>query len=152
MYTHHSCLPIVIVQVNHRHVSYHAALQSRVISWSSSTIAAQNNPVGEYIRAELNRTRELLPIAVDLGVPILLGTDELAHGALAQEMAIIQSYGLSSSQVLAVASTNARTFLGFMPFAPAMPADLITFASDPRNDLSVVSRPSAIVFDGQRVY
>ena len=43
-------------------------------------IAAQNDPVGEYIRAELKRTRDLLPMAVDLGVPILLGTDELAHG------------------------------------------------------------------------
>lgn len=117
----------------------------------SGPIAAQDNPVGHYVRAQLNRVRELLPLAASLGVPLLAGTDELPHGALAEELAIIHSYGLTPRQVIAAASTGARDFLRFPAFAVNTPLDLTLYASDPRDDLAVLSHPSAVVFGGRRI-
>jgi imidazolonepropionase-like amidohydrolase len=114
-------------------------------------LAAQDSPVGAYIRAELARVRELLPQAASLGVPLLVGTDELPHGALAQEISIIHSYGLTSRQALAAASTDAREFLRLPACAPGASADLVLFEADPLMDLSALSSPSAVVFDGRRV-
>lgn len=114
-------------------------------------IAARDNPAGEYVRAELARVRDLLPLAASLGVPLLAGTDELPHGALAQEIAILQRYGLTPRQAIAAASTTAREFLRLPGFASDAPADLVLFDTDPRHDLSVLARPSAVVFGGRRV-
>ena len=114
-------------------------------------IAEQAGPAGQYVRAELARVRELLPLAASLGVPLLAGTDELPHGALAREMAELQRFGLTPAQAIAAASTGARAFLGFPAFEPGAPADLVTFAADPRRDLAVLAHPQAIVFGGRLV-
>jgi imidazolonepropionase-like amidohydrolase len=135
-------------------------MAQRRIAWSltlgtvlkhSGPIAAQESPAGRYVRSQLARVRELLPLAATLGVPLLAGTDELPHGALHQEIAIIHQYGLSARQALAAASTAARAFLGLPSFAPDAPADLVLYDADPRQDLAVLARPSAILFDGRRV-
>lgn len=114
-------------------------------------IAEQAGPAGQYVRAELARVRELLPLAASLGVPLLAGTDELPHGALAREVAELQRFGLTPAQAIAAASTGARAFLGFPAFEPGAPADLVTFAADPRRDLAVLAHPQAIVFGGRLV-
>lgn len=114
-------------------------------------IAEQAGPIGAYIRAELARVRELLPLAASLGVPLLAGTDELPHGRLAQEIAILHQYGLTPRQALAAASTSARDFLGLPAVAPGIPVDLVTFESDPRSALAALARPSAVLFGGRRV-
>jgi imidazolonepropionase-like amidohydrolase len=114
-------------------------------------LAALNNPVGALVRAQLDRIRELLPLAVELGVPLLAGTDELPHGALGQELTVLHEYGLSPRDTIAIASTNARMWLGLPDFVPGAPGDLVTFASDPRANLAVLSQPAAVVFNGRRV-
>ena len=110
-----------------------------------------NNPIGAAIRAEFARIRELLPLAVSLGVPLLAGTDELPHGALAQEIALLHDFGLSAKESITLASTGARAYLGFPGFEVAAPGDLITFTSDPRTNLATLAQPAVVVFNGQRI-
>lgn len=133
-------------------------MAARNIAWSLTLgtalmhvgpLAAQEGPVGQYIRSELARTRELLPLAAMLGVPLLAGTDELPQGAIAREVAHLHEYGLTPAQAIAAASTGARAFLGFPAFTPGAPADLVLFDADPRRDLAALGRPRAILFAGR---
>ena len=91
------------------------------------------------------RLRELLPLSQRLGVPVLAGTDVL--GTIAREVALLAEHGLGP----AAASTAAYRFLG-EPFGrPGQPATLVTYDHDPREDLAVLSSPSAILIEGVRV-
>ncbi len=137
-----------------------AEMAERRIAWTLTlatadkhvgSLAEQQSPVGVYIRSQLDRIRELLPLAVDCGVPVLAGTDEIPMGALGQELQFLSRFGLTPSQTLAAGSTAARTWLGFSPFAAGAPADLVTYDADPRRDLAVLGNPAAVVFSGQRV-
>ena len=95
------------------------------------------------------RLRELLPLAQRLGVPVLAGTDVL--GTIAREVALLAEHGLGPAAALAAASTAAYRFLG-EPFGrPGQPATLVTYDHDPREDLAVLSSPSAILIEGVRV-
>lgn len=114
-------------------------------------LATLNNPIGAYIRTELDRVRELLPLAVSLGVPLLAGTDELPHGAIAQELAALQDFGLSPRDALATGSTAARAWLGLPPMTVGAPADLVTFSVDPRTNISILAQPTVVLFNGKRV-
>jgi imidazolonepropionase-like amidohydrolase len=114
-------------------------------------LATLNSPVGAMIRAELARVRELLPLAVSLGVPLLAGTDELPHGAIAQELAVLHDYGLSTRDAIAIASTEARSWLGLPAVTLGATADLVTFASDPRANLGALGQPAAVVFNGSHL-
>jgi imidazolonepropionase-like amidohydrolase len=114
-------------------------------------LATLNSPVGAMIRAELARVRELLPLAVSLGVPLLAGTDELPHGAIAQELAVLHDYGLGTRDAIAIASTEARSWLGLPAVTLGATADLVTFASDPRANLGALGQPAAVVFNGSHL-
>lgn len=135
-------------------------MADRGIAWSLTIgtalmhvgpFAALDSPVGAYIRGALDRVRELLPLAASLGVPLLAGTDELPHGAIARELAALLEFGLTPAQAIAAASTGARAYLGLPAFGPGAPGDLVTFAADPRADLAALARPAAVVFNGQRL-
>jgi imidazolonepropionase-like amidohydrolase len=95
------------------------------------------------------RLGELLPLAHRLGVPILTGTD--VAGTLAREVALLAEHGLPPVAALAAATTAGYRFLG-EPFSqPGRPATLVTYQDDPREDLGVLSAPSAVLIDGIRV-
>ena len=91
------------------------------------------------------RFRELLPLAVASGVPVLTGTD--AAGTLPGEISLLASLGLTPEQALAAASDTARRFLG----AADGRCDLVTYDDDPREDLAVLASPAAVVVGGTRV-
>jgi imidazolonepropionase-like amidohydrolase len=94
--------------------------------------------------------RELVPLAVQLGVAVLAGSDEAPHGALLREVARLHEFGLTMRAAIAAASTTPRAYLGLPGLVAGAPADVVTFASDPREHLDVLARPAAIVFDGRR--
>jgi imidazolonepropionase-like amidohydrolase len=114
-------------------------------------IAASQLPIAGYVREVLARLRELVPLAVQLGVTVLAGSDEAPHGALTREIARLHEFGLSARDAIAAASTVPRAYLGFPGFENGAPADVVTFASDPRAQLDVLARPAAIVFNGRRI-
>jgi imidazolonepropionase-like amidohydrolase len=109
-------------------------------------MAGQANPVGQYLRDELARVRRQLALAARLGVPLLVGTDEMPTGTVAQEVVYLCDYGLTATQALATASTAARAWLGWPAFAAGAPAELVTFTRDPRREPAILTKPSAIVF------
>jgi imidazolonepropionase-like amidohydrolase len=95
------------------------------------------------------RLRELLPLAQRLGVPVLAGTD--TAGTIAREVALLAEYGLEPAAALAAATTTGYRILGEPVDVPGQPVTLVTYQDDPREDLAVLSTPSAILIDGVRV-
>ena len=95
------------------------------------------------------RLGELLPLAHRLGVPVLAGTD--TAGTIVREVALLAEHGLAPAAALAAATTTGYRFLGEPFDQPGRPATLVTYQADPREDLEVLSSPSAVLIDGVRV-
>ena len=95
-----------------------------------------------------------LGAAYDAGVPIYAGTDAggyLPHGIVGREMAALSAF-MPAEQALGAGSWRARAWLGRPDvLAEGSPADLVVFDEDPRVDLTVLSRPTAVVLRGRRV-
>jgi imidazolonepropionase-like amidohydrolase len=106
--------------------------------------AAQGR-AGEY----RPRLRELLPLAHRLGVPILTGTD--TAGSVAHEVALLAENGLEPTAALEAATTTGYRFLGESFDTPGLPATLVTYQHDPREDLTALSSPAAVIINGVRV-
>lgn len=82
-------------------------------------------------------------------MPILTGTD--IAGTIAREVALLAEHGLEPVAALAAATTAGYQFLGEPFDQPGQPVTLVTYQDDPREDLAVLSSPSAILIDGVRV-
>ncbi|MFN7979105.1 MAG: hypothetical protein U0P30_13295 [Vicinamibacterales bacterium] len=137
-----------------------AAMADRQIAWTTTfataykhtgALLAQQTPVGAYLRGHFDMLRDLLPRALARGVPILAGTDEVPGAALVRELEYLPQFGLTHTQAIAAGSTAARQWLGFTAAGADGVADLVLYDADPRADLAVLDRPSAVVFDGARV-
>jgi imidazolonepropionase-like amidohydrolase len=101
-------------------------------------------------RAEFReRVRELLPLAVALGVPVLTGSDGV--GTVPGEVALLAAHGLTPSEALAAATTTAYRFLNLTFDVPGEPTSLVTYQTDPRDDPGILTSPSAVLIDGVRV-
>lgn len=99
----------------------------------------------------LDNIRATLPRAVALGVPVLAGTDTVAHGSIAGEVALLVEFGLKPLDALRAATTTARAFLSAPGLEDGAPGDLVTFDADPRDDPEVLRSPTAVVLRGRRV-
>lgn len=95
------------------------------------------------------RLPELLPLAQRLGVPILAGTD--TAGTIAREVALLAEHGLEPAAALKAATSTGYRFLGEHFDQIGQPTTLVTYQNDPREDLAVLSSPSAVIIDGVRV-
>ena len=93
--------------------------------------------------------------AYEAGVPIRVGTDAggtILHGRPADEMlALHTAAGIPAVDVLAMASWDAREWLGLPGLVEGGLADLVVYEADPRADLRVVAAPSRIVLRGRVV-
>ena len=94
-----------------------------------------------------DRLRELLPMAVRLGVPVLTGSDVV--GSIPREIALMVECGLDPVDALRASTDTATRFLG--ADAADAPPSVVTFDEDPREDPAVLARPAAIVIGGVRV-
>ncbi len=98
--------------------------------------------------------REVLLSAHEAGVPLYVGSDGGGverHGELAGEMEAMVEMGLPAADVVAAASWRAREWLGFDTVTEGASADFVVYPDDPRADLSVLRRPSAVVLRGRVV-
>ena len=106
------------------------------------------------IRSLYERRLETFGAALDAGVPIYAGTDAggyLPHGIVGREIAALGAF-MPAEQALGAGSWGARAWLGHPDvLAEGAPADLVTFAADPRADLRALSTPAAVVLRGRRV-
>ena len=134
-----------------------ATMAGRGAAWTP-TLSAVTQPNPDATEADrqrkndwLDTMRATLPRAVALGVPVLAGTDTVAHGALAGEVRLLVEFGLAPLDALRAATTTARAFLGAPGLDDGAPADLVTYDADPREDPEVLARPAAVVLRGTRV-
>lgn len=90
------------------------------------------------------RFRTLLPLAVELGVTVMTGSDVV--GSVAQEVALLFEHGLTPEQALDAAVGAPRAYLGRVDTG-----DLVTYAADPRDHPEVLASPVGVVLRGYRV-
>jgi len=127
-----------------------ASLGARGGAWTPTLCAALQNrdSPDPAVRARVGelreRLRDRLPYAVAHGVRVLAGTDVV--GAIADEIALLASHGLTAGQAIAAAGSVARDFLGIHPAG-----DIVTYDVDPREDPSALGSPAAVVVRGVRV-
>lgn len=89
--------------------------------------------------------RHHLPAALRAGVTVMAGSD--AAVPVARDVALLAEHGLTPLQAIEAATGSARAYLGVDGSD-----DLVTFDHDPREDLTVLGRPRAVVLNGQRVH
>ncbi len=88
------------------------------------------------------------------GVQLLVGTDaggEVGHGALPAECGELAQAGIPAMDILGAASWRARAYLGANGIAEGASADVVVYPRDPREDISVLAEPTAIILRGERV-
>jgi imidazolonepropionase-like amidohydrolase len=91
--------------------------------------------------------------AFEEGVLVFCGTDaggSLPHGLAAQEVAELHRAGLPRLDALAAATWSAREWLGHPALVEGAPADLVVYPGDPREDVSALADPAAVVLRGRR--
>jgi imidazolonepropionase-like amidohydrolase len=124
-------------------------------AWTPTLCAVLNIPdtASESARQRVADYRQRLPgllsLARRLGVPVLAGTD--TAGTVPREVALLAQHGLEPADALSAATVTAFRFLGEAHDQNGQPTTLVTYENDPRDDLAVLSSPSAILIDGVRV-
>ena len=100
------------------------------------------------------RRRETLLSAHEAGVDLYVGSDGgglARHGEFAGELEAMVALGLPAADVVAAASWKGREWLGFKGIEEGASADFVVYDADPREDLSALRRPSAVVLRGRVV-
>jgi imidazolonepropionase-like amidohydrolase len=110
--------------------------------------AEEKGAPAEIRTAYSARTAESLRLAMQLGVSILAGSDELAHGSIDREVDSLVRHGLTVQEAIAAATTVGRRALGLPGVEEGAPADLVIWDEDPREDLSRLTRPSIVMGRG----
>jgi len=90
----------------------------------------------------------------EAGVPLLMGSDAggtILHGSLPAELAEVVRAGVPVHDVVAAASWRGREILGVPGVAEGAPADVVVYPEDPREDVAVLARPTAVVLRGEVV-
>jgi imidazolonepropionase-like amidohydrolase len=92
--------------------------------------------------------------AYEEGVPVFVGTDaggSLPHGLIAREVAELVAAGIPATAALDAASWGARSWLGRPALEEGAFADLVVYAGDPRQDITVLGDPHLVVLRGRPV-
>ena len=98
------------------------------------------------------RRRATIMAAHEAGVAIYAGSDGggvARHGNITGEVLALRDLGMSTEQALGAASWRAREWLGLDGrLAEGTSADFLVVDADPLQDLTTLTRPSAIVLRG----
>jgi imidazolonepropionase-like amidohydrolase len=111
-------------------------------------LTSGDTPVARYLKVVYANMEASLARAVERGVPILAGTDERPHGAIALEVEQLRRFGLSAENALAAATVWPRRYFGLPVIEEGAPADLVLFERDPRTDPTTTARTIGTVMDG----
>jgi imidazolonepropionase-like amidohydrolase len=90
----------------------------------------------------------------DAGIQLLVGSDESAnipHGIYCTETDLMALAGIDPEAVVAAASYGTRRYLAIPGIEPGASADLVVYAADPRQDVTVLHQPQAIILRGSLV-
>jgi imidazolonepropionase-like amidohydrolase len=105
---------------------------------------------GRLLTEGLGRARDLLPGAAGRGVMVLAGTDlSVPHGRVAMEAERMVAYGVAAEDALAAITTAAYDHLQRpRPLAVGSSADIVCLPGDPRDDITLLSRPEFVMRSG----
>jgi imidazolonepropionase-like amidohydrolase len=81
------------------------------ILWHLQPMIDAGHPAAPMLERHLAAMAATLSGAVAAGVVVMAGTDERPHGSIQEEIALLQSFGLTPADALAAASTAARDYL-----------------------------------------
>jgi imidazolonepropionase-like amidohydrolase len=128
-------------------------MAARGTAWcpTLTTVLHHLEPIAERVppaRELLDLQRAMLPLAAELGVTLLAGTDEEPHGSVAAEVGALVRYGVPVPAAITAATTGARAFLGLPALEDGAPADLVVFDRDPREDVAALATPVAVLTAG----
>lgn len=104
------------------------------------------------MRAMHERRYEQVRAFHEAGVPLLMGSDAggtITHGTLPAELAEVVRAGVPAADAVAAASWRARQFLGVPGVAEGASADVVVYDADPREDVAVLARPTAVILRGE---
>jgi len=113
--------------------------------------AADPSPRRDWYLSGAEAHGPLAVAAVEAGVTVLAGTDSRPIGRITDEIRSLVQAGLRPHDALAAASWSARAFLGLGGLTPGSPADAVVYPADPRTDLSLLEKPTAVILRGVRV-
>ena len=106
---------------------------------------------GKLFVEGLERMRENLPLAEELGVTVLAGTDmAVPHGEVSAEAIRLREYGLSDRAATDAASISAYDYTGRTGrLLPGTSADVVFFADNPYENVEVLANPALIIHRGR---
>jgi imidazolonepropionase-like amidohydrolase len=127
-------------------------MAGRGTAWTPTLCAVLSCPPGDERRQRIVEQRRerfsvLVPLAVELGVAVLTGSDVV--GSVPREVELLVSCGVEPLDALRCATTTATRFLG--DDAARATATVVTYDADPREHPGVLGRPAAVVVEGRRV-
>ncbi|WP_312030039.1 amidohydrolase family protein [Actinomycetospora sp. TBRC 11914] len=109
---------------------------------------------GAHMRELYARAGETIAKVLDAGITVYAGTDAgggIAHGRIVDEVVALADAGLGRERALMAATVAARDWLGRPRIGPGAPADVVVLPGDPRADLDVLRRPTAVLRRGRRL-
>src|SRR5215470_7682086 len=97
--------------------------------------------------------------AIEAGVAVYAGSDAgggIGHGRIVDEIIALHRVGMAPAEALGAASWRARRWLGMPPLATGesldgVPADLLLYDIDPRQDLTALRYPKHAVLRGRLI-
>lgn len=106
---------------------------------------------GRMFLQGLERMRENLPLAEELGVTVLAGTDmAVPQGQVAREAELLSEYGMSDRAATRATSIAAYDYVGrHDAIRPGETADVVFFEDNPYDDVSTLTRPALVIRRGQ---
>jgi imidazolonepropionase-like amidohydrolase len=117
--------------------------------------SAESLEARRYMQEVLQRARQNIPIARELGVKITNGFDPASaeeHGKNAQEITAMSKLGLSPLEAIRAATTNATDLMGWQDKLGLIEAghyaDVIAVSGDPLGDISELERVKFVMKGG----
>lgn len=108
---------------------------------------------GRLLSEGLGRVRDLLGSAPGRGVTVLAGTDlAVPHGRVAVEAERMVAFGMDPGDAVEAMTTAAYRYLGRAePLTAGAAADAVWVDGDPREDITMLQRPRAVMRRGRFV-
>ena len=123
--------PELVEEMSERGTAWTPTL-STVFAKHLDPLTQGDGPIAGYLREVYAVMERSLRRAVELGVPVMAGTDERAHGSVQLEVEQLRRFGLTGAEALAAATIWPRAYLGLSSLEPEAPVDLVLFDHDPR--------------------
>lgn len=105
----------------------------------------------EWIEQTMESLSKLLPLAEELGVRLLAGTDMFPDVTVADEVRQLHELGVSLEGAVAAGTWGARDWLAEPGLTAGAVADLVLYRTDPRLDPGALWRPELVLVGGRPV-